>query len=68
MQLLTDAARIDTWVDRYVAKYGSEVPEAMASATSFARTPCSRSCPTVAFAIIEREDEFATRATRWRFP
>ena len=24
--------------------------------------------PTVAFAVIEREDEFALRATRWRFP
>ena len=24
--------------------------------------------PTKAFAIIEREDEFALRATRWRFP
>jgi general stress protein 26 len=64
--LLDDAARIDGWVDRYVAKYGSEVPgdgfaEFVRSHAVFEVTP------TAAFAIIEREDEFARRATKWRF-
>jgi PPOX class probable F420-dependent enzyme len=64
-RLLEDAARIDTWVDRYVAKYGDEVPGDFAG---FVRAHAVFEVqPTVAHAIIEREDEFATRATRWRF-
>ncbi|HEY0518350.1 MAG TPA: pyridoxamine 5'-phosphate oxidase family protein [Ilumatobacteraceae bacterium] len=62
---LTDPARIDTWVDRYVEKYGNEVPEGLAD---FVRAHAMFEVkPTVAFAIIEREEEFALRATRWRF-
>ncbi len=62
---LTDTARIDTWIDRYVAKYSSEVPEGLGD---FVRSHAMfEVVPTVAFAIIEREVEFATRATRWRF-
>jgi PPOX class probable F420-dependent enzyme len=63
---LTDAARIDTWIDRYVAKYRSEVPEGLGD---FVRSHAMFEIhPRVAFAIIEREEEFALRATRWRFP
>jgi general stress protein 26 len=63
---ITDPARIDTWVDRYVAKYGSEVPDGLGD---FVRAHAMfEVTPSVAFAIIEREVEFATRATRWRFP
>ncbi len=62
---LTDPARIDTWIDRYVAKYSSEVPEGLGD---FVRSHAMfEVVPTVAFAIIEREDEFALSATRWRF-
>ena len=62
---LADPARIDTWIERYVAKYGPESPEGL---DGFVRQHAMfEVTPTVAFAIIEREDEFANRATRWRF-
>ncbi len=62
---LADDARITAWVDRYVAKYGAESPEGLGD---FVRQHAMfEVTPTVAFAIIERETEFATRATRWRF-
>lgn len=63
--LVTDAERIETWVQRYVAKYGDEVGPDFAD---FMRAHAVvEVVPTVAFAMIERADEFATRATRWRF-
>ena len=63
---ISDAARIDTWIDRYVAKYSGEISEGL---DDFVRQHAMFEVePTVAFAIIEREVEFATRATRWRFP
>jgi nitroimidazol reductase NimA-like FMN-containing flavoprotein (pyridoxamine 5'-phosphate oxidase superfamily) len=62
---LTDSARVDMWVDRYVIKYGPESPEGLGD---FVRQHAMfEVTPTVAFAIIEREAEFANRATRWRF-
>jgi PPOX class probable F420-dependent enzyme len=62
---ITDPDRIDTWIDRYVAKYGGEIPEGLGD---FVRAHAMfEVVPTVAFAVIEREDEFALRATRWRF-
>jgi general stress protein 26 len=62
---LTNPARVDAWVDRYVAKYGGEVPEGLGD---FVRSHAMfEVVPITAFAVIEREDEFATRATRWRF-
>ena len=62
---ITEPGRIDTWIDRYVAKYRSEVPEGLGD---FVRQHAMfEVVPTTAFAIIEREVEFATRATRWRF-
>jgi nitroimidazol reductase NimA-like FMN-containing flavoprotein (pyridoxamine 5'-phosphate oxidase superfamily) len=62
---LTDPTRVDAWVDRYVAKYGPESPEGLGD---FVRQHAMfEVTPKVAFAIIEREAEFANRATRWRF-
>ncbi|MBI4885110.1 MAG: pyridoxamine 5'-phosphate oxidase family protein [Actinobacteria bacterium] len=62
---MSEASRIDTWVDRYLDKYGKEMgPEA----GSFIREhSCFEVTPTLAISVIERADEFATRATRWRF-
>ena len=59
-----DMARIDTWVDRYIKKYGEEMgPEA----GSFIREhACFEVTSTLALSVIERADEFALRATRWR--
>ncbi|MEP7203907.1 MAG: pyridoxamine 5'-phosphate oxidase family protein [Ilumatobacteraceae bacterium] len=63
---ITDPARVDAWVDQYVEKYGSEVPEGLGD---FVRQHAMfEVAPTKAYAIIEREEEFALRATRWRFP
>ncbi len=62
---ITDPARMDTWVQRYVNKYGGDQPgleEFLPQNAMF------EVAPTRAFAIIEREEDFATRATRWRFP
>lgn len=57
--------RVDTWIDRYVAKYGPESPDGLGD---FVRQHAMfEVTPTFAFGIIEREVEFATRATRWRF-
>lgn len=62
---VTDPARTDVWVPRFVAKYGDEVGPEYAD---FLRShPLYEVTPTVAFALIERADEFSTRATRWRF-
>ena len=52
-------------MQRFVTKYGDEVGDDFAD---FMRAHAViEVVPTVAFAIIERADEFATRATRWRF-
>ena len=56
--------RRDLWIERYVEKYepGSE------TMTDFVRGHLViEVVPTRAFGIVEREDEFSTRATRWRF-
>ncbi|CAN5605337.1 pyridoxamine 5'-phosphate oxidase family protein [soil metagenome] len=61
---LTDTTRIDTWVDRYIKKYGDEMgPEAADFIRSHAVFEVT---PRLALSVIERADEFATRATRWR--
>jgi hypothetical protein len=61
---ITDPERVKTWVDRYVAKYGGEQP---GLAEFLPQNAMFEVTPKVAFAVIEREAEFATRATRWRF-
>jgi hypothetical protein len=61
---LTDDVAIGRWIDRYLRKYGGEGVTAeflRANAVIELR-------PERAFGIIEREEAFSTRATRWRFP
>ena len=61
---LTDMERIDTWVERYIAKYEEMGPDA----GDFIREhACFEVTPSLALTVIERPDEFALRATRWRF-
>lgn len=61
----TDPAVVAHWTPFYVAKYGDEVGadygDFLATNALFVVQPI------VAFAVIERADEFSTRATRWRF-
>lgn len=60
-----DLDRKETWVERYLAKYRTFSPDLSAD---FVRSqPFFEVAPDLAFAIIERENEFAARATRWRF-
>ena len=65
---ITDPGRIDAWIDRYVAKYGNEVPDGDGLGDFVRSHAMFEVVPTKAIAVIEREDEFALRATRWRFP
>ncbi len=56
--------RRERWIERYVEKYepGSE------SMAEFVRRHLVIEVePDRAFGIVEREDEFSTPATRWRF-
>lgn len=63
--LVAEPARLSEWVDRYVAKYGAEVGPELGD---FVRqNAVYEVTPSLAFSVIERADEFATRATRWRF-
>lgn len=57
-------------IGAYVLKYGVEVEESLrAGLTDFLRRHAIFAMrPLRAFAVIERPDEFATRATRWRWP
>ena len=63
--LLTDDVRIGVWVERYLAKYQPISPGL--SAEFIAANALFEFTPERAFAIIEREEEFSTRATRWSF-
>ncbi|MGH9134876.1 MAG: pyridoxamine 5'-phosphate oxidase family protein [Ilumatobacteraceae bacterium] len=56
--------RRERWIARYVEKYepGSEAMAEFVSGHLVIEVE-----PVLAFGIIEREDEFSTRATRWRF-
>jgi len=55
----------EEWIEAYMAKYGPLEPELNAE---FIRDHLMvEVTPTRAFAVIERADEFATRATRWVF-
>ena len=57
--------RQEQWIDRYLAKYQPISPDI--SADFLRQHLMMEFVPERAFAIIEREDEFATRATRWTF-
>ncbi len=53
------------WVDLYVAKYRAAAPDL--SGEFLLANAMFEVTPDRAFAVIEREKEFATRATRWTF-
>jgi hypothetical protein len=60
---LTDEAAIERWIDGYLRKYDGEGVTA-----EFIRANAMfELVPERAFGIVEREDAFSTRATRWRF-
>jgi PPOX class probable F420-dependent enzyme len=62
-----DAEAIDRMVSSYVAKYWED-PAVHADMAAFVRShTVIEVTPERAFGIIEREDEFASRATRWRW-
>jgi hypothetical protein len=62
---VSDEQRQAQWIERYLAKYRPMAPDLRAD---FLRQHLMLEfVPERAFAIIEREDEFATRATRWVF-
>lgn len=60
-----DSRRREQWIARYLTKYRSISPEL--SADFLGQNLLFEFVPQRAFAMIEREDEFATRATRWVF-
>ena len=60
-----EGERQDVWIARYLAKYTALAPEL--SAEFIRQNLLFEVVPSRALAIIEREDEFAARATRWRF-
>ncbi len=61
--MVDDDERRETWIDRYLAKYVPIAPELTAD---FLRANLVfEFVPERAFAIIEREDEFSARATKW---
>ena len=61
----TTARRRETWIARYLAKYVPISPELTAD---FLRANLVfEFVPERAFAIIEREDDFSARATKWTF-
>ena len=55
----------DQWIDRYLAKYQPISPGI--SADFLRQNLLFEFQPERAFAVIEREEEFSTRATRWVF-
>lgn len=60
-----DEARREVWIGRYLAKYQPISPDI--NADFLRRHLMLEFAPERAFAVIEREDEFSTRATRWVF-
>jgi nitroimidazol reductase NimA-like FMN-containing flavoprotein (pyridoxamine 5'-phosphate oxidase superfamily) len=64
-QLVPSVDRQDMWIERYLDKYQALAPDL--TADFIRENRFIEVVPDRAFAIIEREDEFATRATRWVF-
>ena len=60
-----DDERRDQWIGRYLAKYRSIAPDL--SAEFLGRNVVVEFAPERAFGVIEREEEFSTRPTRWVF-
>jgi len=66
VEFVSDEKRREHWIERYLAKYQPMAPDLSAD---FLRAHLMLEfVPQRAFAIIEREAEFSTRATRWVFP
>lgn len=61
---ITATAEMDRWVADYIAKYRDDAPDP----DFFSRYAFFEVMAQQAFAVIDREGEFSTRATRWRFP
>lgn len=62
---LAGRARTEEWIERYLAKY---LPLSPSLTAGFLRGSALFEVePTRAFGVIEREEDFSTRATRWRF-
>jgi hypothetical protein len=64
--VVEDATRRRSWADRYWAKYRPGSPELTVGFVL--ANLVVEVCPERAFGIVEREDAFAARATRWRWP
>ena len=63
--VVEDHRRQAEWIERYLAKY---LPMAPSLTADFLRENLVvEFAPERAFAVIEREEEFASRATRWEF-
>lgn len=62
-----DATDLDRAVAAYVVKYWDDPAEHEAMREFFLSHATFKFTPEVAFGIIEREEEFAQKATRWRF-
>lgn len=63
--VVVDGVRRDTWIERYLRTYR---PVAAELDAGFLRANLIvELVPERAFGVIEREDEFAARATRWTF-
>jgi nitroimidazol reductase NimA-like FMN-containing flavoprotein (pyridoxamine 5'-phosphate oxidase superfamily) len=60
-----DGDRQQAWIDRYLAKYRPVAPDL--TAEFLRENLLFELVAERAFAIVEREDEFAERATRWTF-
>lgn len=60
-----DDERREVWIDRYLAKYAPIAPDL--TGDFLRQNLVVEFEPERAFAMIEREDEFSTRATRWVF-
>ena len=64
--VVTAEERRERWIERYLAKY--QPVEPALSAEFLRANLVIEVAPERVLAIIEREEEFAERATRWRFP
>lgn len=62
---IDDEGRREVWIERYLAKYRAISPDL--SKDFLLDNLIVEVTPDRAFAIIEREDEFSQRATRWQF-
>ena len=60
-----DESRLDVWIERYLEKYRTMAAEL--SAEFLRQNLVVEVEPEKAFAIIEHEEDFAKRATRWVF-